>query len=68
MQKDDKYILKKIKYPSIMPIDLSLEEYKSRKISSVYKYTDMGFSLQEAILIVNGDISCLLYTSDAADE
>ena len=57
MQKDDKYILKKIKYPSIMPIDLSLEEYKSRKISSVYKYTDMGFSLQEAILIVNGDIS-----------
>lgn len=57
MRKDDNYILRKIKHPSRMSIDLSLEEYKFRKLSSVYRYKDMGFSLSESISIVNGDIS-----------
>ena len=57
MKRNDEYILKRIKPPSKMSVDLSTEDYKTKKLEKVYEYKDMGFSLNDSIDIVNGDMS-----------
>ena len=57
MKRNDEYILQRIKTPSKMSVDMSLEGYKLKKLEKIYEYKDMGFSLQDSIDIVNGDAS-----------
>lgn len=57
MKNNQDYILERIKSPSKMSVDTSLDAYKKQQLQRVYKYQSMGYSLKESIDIVNGDRS-----------
>lgn len=56
MKNSDERILRMIKQPSRMSVDVSIDEYKRQQIEKVYEYKSMGYSLKESVNIVNGDM------------